>query len=81
MVAVRTVVADRKLPHQLVVRVRNDLRITVSCNCRMRHGRPIMGILPSGGSAFELYQRAEHDLRDGPLDRLVTGERMDYRVP
>lgn len=80
MVAVRVVEADPRLPHQLVITVDHHSRTLVSCNCRKRRNRAVFGALLPGGSAWEIYQRGPHDLRDGPLDRLVTGKRVDYQL-
>jgi hypothetical protein len=81
MVAVRVVIADPKLPHQIVFRAFGPGGVGVSCNCLIRRRNTRMfGSLGHGRTAWEIYQAGPHDLRDGPLDRLVTGERQDYEL-
>jgi hypothetical protein len=80
MPAVRVVIADPKLPHQIAFRAFGPKGVGVTCNCQVRRTTRLFGSLGHGRTAWEIYQAGPHDLRDGPLDRLVTGERKDYAL-
>ena len=80
MVAVRTVEANPKLPHQIVFRAFGPGGVGVTCNCRIRRGEPMLGALGKGKTAWEIYQSGPHHTAEGPLNRLVAGERKDYAL-
>jgi len=80
MVAVRVVIADSNLPHQIVLRAFGPGGVGVTCNCQVRRTTRVLGSLGHGRTAWEIYQAGPHYTEDGPFDRLVTGERKDYAL-
>jgi len=82
MVAVRTVAANRRLPHQIGFRAFGPGGIGVTCNCRVRRGEQPFGALGHGHgqTAWEIYQAGAHHTAEGQMDRLVTGAREDYAL-
>jgi hypothetical protein len=53
------VLADRSLPHQIVLRCTRESLITVSCNCT--HGKPIEARLAWGTGEARAAWRAYHE--------------------
>lgn len=79
MAVVRTVQADASLPHQIVLRISTRSTVEVSCNCRKRRHQPAFGTV-GARTLWEIFQAGPHATADGPLDRLVTGERSAYSL-